>query len=685
MSHRSPGRHGHRWLGGHRHRRGRPPNGPPQCIRRRSVQDSAVALVGNPNVGKSVIFGALTGRYVTVSNYPGTTVEIARGCARLEGRRVEIIDTPGAASLIPLSEDEQVTRDILLSGEVGRVIQVADSKNLDRSLALSLQIAETGLPFVIALNMTDEARSRGIEVDARRLSETLGVDAIPTVATRRQGIDKVVKALRSARTSPLRVAYDPAIEEALARLSPMLTGHYLSPRGLAVMLLSEDHSIHAWAHANLPPATIEAVSAARRGLETRYREPLGYVMANQRRARAAEIVDRTVRHTGAVRAGLASRIGSLMTHNFFGWVMLAAALWLIYEFVGRFGAGVLVDLLENRIFEPYINPALVRAVGAILPWDALAIVRDALVGEYGVLTVAIRYSVAIILPIVATFFVAFGLLEDSGYLPRLAVMTNQAFKRMGLNGKAILPMVLGLGCGTMAALTSRIMETRRERILVILLLALGVPCSAQLAVILGMLHGVGLAGAAVWASVIVAVMLLVGYIAAKVLPGRSGDFILELPPVRIPQAGNIAVKTLARIEWYLKEAVPLFMLGTFSLFVLDRSGLLFHIERLAAPVVRGWVGLPEAAAQAFIVGFLRRDYGAAGIYALQRSGEIDGTGAVVGMVTITLFIPCIANFFVIIKELGLRAALAMAAFIFPFAFLVGGLLNLVLRSLNVAF
>jgi ferrous iron transport protein B len=180
-------------------------------------------------------------------------------------------------------------------------------------------------------------------------------------------------------------------------------------------------------------------------------------------------------------------------------------------------------------------------------------------------------------------------------------------------------------------------------------------------------------------------MLLVGYLAARALPGRSSDFILELPPVRIPQAGNIVVKTLARIEWYLKEAVPLFMLGTFSLFVLDRSGLLRHIEAAAAPLVKGWVGLPEAAAQSFIVGFLRRDYGAAGIYALQTSGQIDATGAVVGMVTITLFVPCIANFFVIIKELGLRAALAMAAFIFPFAFLVGGLVNLVLRSLNVNF
>jgi ferrous iron transport protein B len=644
-----------------------------------------IALVGNPNVGKSVIFGALTGRYVTVSNYPGTTVEIARGCAKMDGRRVEVIDTPGAAGLVPMSEDEQVTRNILLSGEVGRIIQVADSKNVERSVSLSLQIAETGLPFVIALNMTDEAKSRGIDVNSKLLGEILGVDAVPTVATRRQGIDKLAKAVRTARKSPLAVAYDPAIEDAIKRIEPMLGGHAIAPRSLAAMFLSGDHSIAEWARLHLSGQDLALIHKIQDELQSRYKEPLGYVMAKARWTSAASIAGRTMRYTGMVRPDLASRIGRLMMHNVAGWLMLAAVLWLTYEFVGRFGAGTLVGLLESGLFERHLNPAIISAVNHLLPWHAMAIVRDALAGEYGLLTVALKYAVAIILPIVTTFFIAFGVLEDTGYLPRLAVMTNQALKRIGLNGKAVLPMVLGLGCGTMAALTSRIMETRKERILVILLLALGVPCSAQLGVILGMLHGVGIAGTAIWIGVLVSVMFLVGYVAAKVIPGRSGDFILELPPVRVPQLGNIVMKTLARIEWYLKEAVPLFMLGTLFLFVLHRTGLLHYVEVAASPVVRGWVGLPEKATEAFIVGFLRRDYGAAGLYALQKSGQIDGIGVVVGVVTLTLFIPCIANFFIVIKELGVRSALAMAAFIFPFAFLVGGLVNLALRSLNVTF
>jgi ferrous iron transport protein B len=229
------------------------------------------------------------------------------------------------------------------------------------------------------------------------------------------------------------------------------------------------------------------------------------------------------------------------------------------------------------------------------------------------------------------------------------------------------------------------METRKERILVILLLALGVPCSAQLGVILGILHKLGILATLVWVGTVLVTIFVVGRLAAKVLPGKGSEFVLEMPPVRMPQIRNIAVKTMARIEWYLKEAVPLFMLGTFTLFVLDRTGALNIIQVAARPLVVGWLNMPVEATQSFIVGFLRRDYGAAGILALFTAGKLDPIGAVVGMVTMTLFIPCVANFFIIIKELGIKAAMLMGAFIFPFAFLVGGLLNLVLRGLHVGF
>jgi ferrous iron transport protein B len=254
---------------------------------------------------------------------------------------------------------------------------------------------------------------------------------------------------------------------------------------------------------------------------------------------------------------------------------------------------------------------------------------------------------------------------------------------MGLNGKAVLPMVLGLGCDTMATLTTRILETRKERLIAILLLALGVPCSAQLTVVLALLSGLSVWAVVIWASVVFGVIVLVGRLAARLLPGRGSDFVLELPPLRLPRPGNIAVKTLARVEWYLKEAVPLFVLGTVLLFVADRLHVLGLVERAAEPVVGGLLGLPREAAQAFVVGFLRRDFGVAGLFSLQRQGNLDTVQALVATVTITLFLPCIANFFMIVKERGWRTGLAIAAFVFFFAIAVGSGLRAFLQAVPV--
>jgi ferrous iron transport protein B len=307
-------------------------------------------------------------------------------------------------------------------------------------------------------------------------------------------------------------------------------------------------------------------------------------------------------------------------------------------------------------------------------------VRDLFVGPYGIVTMALAYSLALVLPIVGTFFVAFGVLEDSGYLPRLAVMVNGLFKRIGLNGKAVLPMVLGLGCDTMATLTTRILETPKERLIVITLLALGVPCSAQLTVILAMFSGLPASAFVIWLTVVVGTIALVGRLASAVLPGRGSDFILELPPLRLPQLGNIALKTLARVEWYLKEAVPLFVVGTLILFGMDRLHLLGGLQRLCEPLLSGLLGLPRETAEAFVIGFLRRDFGAAGFYKLSEQGRLDVIQTVVAMVTITLFIPCIANFLMMVKERGLKTGLLVAGFILPFAIGVGALLNWALRA-----
>lgn len=254
---------------------------------------------------------------------------------------------------------------------------------------------------------------------------------------------------------------------------------------------------------------------------------------------------------------------------------------------------------------------------------------------------------------------------------------------MGLNGKAVLPMVLGLGCDTMATLTTRILDTPKERLIVIILLALGVPCSAQLGVVLGMFGKQPVSAVLIWAGTLVAVIVLVGFLAAKLIPGQRADFILELPPLRLPQFSNVFIKTLWRIEWYLKEAVPLFILGTLILFTADKLKIIPLAQKMASPVIVSVLGLPAEATQSFIMGFLRRDYGAAGLFNLQEQGLLNTEQVVVSLVTITLFIPCIANLFMIIKEKGLKIAMLTAAFVFPFSILVGGVLHRVLLMLKI--
>jgi ferrous iron transport protein B len=642
--------------------------------------ENAVVLVGNPNVGKSALFGALTGAYATVSNYPGTTVEVTRATCAFGDRRLRVVDTPGAASLVPLSEDERVTRDILLSGEAGAVVVVGDAKNLERVVTLALQVGEMGLPYVLCVNMMDEATERGLSVDTSRLSARLGVPVVPTVAIWQRGLPELRAALRSARPGHARVRYPEPVERAAADLARELPAAAATPWSLALLLLATNE-----AHAAGLPAPKRggraAVEEARQRLARELPEPPGYAIHEARRALAAEIAleaGAAVPLRRRVRR-VADRLEPLTTHPVWGYPILAAILALAYLFVGKFGAGTLVGLFENDLFGGVINPLAIAAAERALPW---AFARDLLVGPYGVITMALTYSLALVLPIVGTFFIAFGALEDSGYLPRLAVMVDGLFRRMGLNGKAVLPMVLGLGCDTMATLTTRILETRKERMIVILLLALGVPCSAQLTVVLALLGPLHPAAFVLWALVILSVIILIGRLASAVIPGRSSDFVLELPPLRLPRLGNIAVKTLGRIEWYLKEAVPLFVLGTLILFTADRLHLLGHLQRLGEPVVSGLLGLPPEAAGAFVVGFLRRDFGAAGLYALARAGRLDSVQALVAAVTITLFIPCIANFFMIVKERGWRTATAVAAFIIPFAVLVGAALNAVLGAVR---
>jgi ferrous iron transport protein B len=633
-------------------------------------------------VGKSIIFGLLTGKYAAVSNYPGTTVEVFHGNITLDGKKFLLVDTPGVNSLIPMSEDERVTRDILLSEKPSLVLQVGDAKNLKRTLLLTIQLAEMGLPVILDLNMEDEARDRGIIIDTKKLKEVLGVEVVGTIAPERKGI-KTLKAAISQqipKVPQIKIHYGSVIEDYIERVASYLPETNISKRSLALMILSGDESLRGWLNANLEEATIQKLEDLRDECQKKVKRPVGLIVNEIRFKKAGEITNMVMKKSPQKGGSLSVYIGRASMHPFWGLLVLLLVLYGLYEFVGVFGAGILVDFLEETIFGKYLNPMFIKTIEAIIPVKFL---QEMFVGQYGLITMALTYAIGIILPITTTFFIAFSILEDSGYLPRLAIMSNRVFNIMGLSGKAVLPMVLGLGCGTMAVMTTRILESRRDRIIATFLLALAVPCSAQLGVILGMLSALSAKALAIWLFSVLGVLLFVGYLASKIVPGEQSEFFLEIPPIRMPSISNVTVKTAGRAVWYLKEAVPLFMLGTFILFVLDKLKILGVIEKITSPVVVGVLGLPAKTTEAFLIGFFRRDYGAAGLFAMAQDGLLTPVQTVVSLVTITLFVPCLAHFLMMIKERGLRMSLTMLAIIIPVAVLAGGVLNWILRTFDI--
>ncbi len=637
---------------------------------------SAFLLVGHPNVGKSVLFHRLTGTYVNVSNYPGTTVEVARASPRFDNAAL-LLDTPGVLALPSRSDDERATMRALLEERAHCLLQVGDAKNLRRTLTLTALLAELGVPMVLALNMHDEAAARGVTIDRTALAAELGIPVLATVATSGEGVDALPNLMQKAGKPQPLLRYDEETEVALARLAATITEvaphPVLAARGLALLFLGGDQEVERWLrdkagtrHAALEAQRSQAWQSQPGKLPGR--------LARERTAAAEALSASVLQRAIGSSPLLAQQIGQAVVHPVWGLPILLGVLYALYQFVGIFGAGTLVGLLEEDLFEGILNPAFTTLVGSAFGEGWLA---DLLVGDYGLWTMGMTYALALILPIVTTFFLAFGVLEDSGYLPRLSVIANRAFALIGLNGRAVLPMVLGLGCVTMATLTTRILHSPRERLITTFLLALAIPCSAQLGVVLGMLGAFSFAAVLTWSLAIAGVLMFSGFLAAKLIRGRRIPLVTELPPMRLPIFGNVLKKTTGRLRWYLVEVIPVFLLGTCVMFLLDRFGILPAIVSAGEPLVSGWLGLPPEASAAFVMGFLRRDFGATGLFVMAES--LSAVQAVVGMVTLTLFIPCFASLLMIVKEQGIKIAVAMVALIVPFAFLVGGLLNLLLH------
>lgn len=637
-----------------------------------------IALVGSPNVGKSSLFNALTNKYVIVSNYPGTTVELTKGKLIVGGTEYELVDTPGMYSLLPVTEEERVARDILIKDKPDIVLHVADARNLERMLPLTLQLIEAAVPVILVLNIMDEADKEGISIDFELLEKELGIPVVQTVSTTGKGMDDIKERIRDLKVNTdILIEYSPGL--AIKRIAGMLKSEYsLSKRAMALLLIQGDDDIREMIKAGEGPDPFKKIETIIKEIEDHYVSPIPYEVAVERYDKVRELIEMTVKVIKK-KLPFRERISRLMMNPVTGLPVLFLVLYFgLYKFVGVFGAGTVVDFLEGTIFEGYINPAVTGIAEKIIPW---AVLQDLFVGEYGLITLGVRYAVALILPIVTFFFIVFSIIEDTGYLPRLAMLIDRTFKKIGLSGRAVIPMVLGLGCDTMATMVTRTLPTTRERVISTILLALAVPCSAQLGVILAILEG-NPAAMMIWAGVICLIFLFVGFLTSMLLPGEKPSFYMELPPLRMPSIVNVLRKTYARVKWYLYEVMPIFLFASVMLWLGQLTRVFdILINILKKPTLL--IGLPAEAAQIFLFGFFRRDYGVAGLYDLNKQGVLDGRQLVVACVALTLFLPCVAQLLMNVKERGWKVGVAISFFVLFFSFGVSFVLNQVLVKFGI--
>lgn len=588
-----------------------------------------IALVGNPNVGKSVVFHLLTGIYVDVSNYPGTTVDISHGTFE----HWPIVDTPGIYGVSSFNEEEIVARDVIIDAAL--VVNVVDAIHLERDLFLTQQLIDMGKPVIVALNMMDELKRSGMSVDVPELSRRLGVPVIPIVAIENKGIDELKAEIRGAAEKFIDTV----------EASDALPATKRPNKAERLLILEGDTEI-AKRYGQKP-------GSQRERLYTKRRERVNAIVA-------------AVVKEKPVKAGSAW-LSRVMVRPITGVPLLLLTLYLLYKIVGVFVAGTVVDFLEGTIMAGYYEPFVRAVLSQFISPNS--VMFEILAGEFGVLTMTVTYIFGLLLPLVAGFYFFLSLLEDSGYLPRIATLVDRVFNWFGLNGKAIIPMILGLGCVTMATITTRILGSRREKIIATMLLALTIPCSAQLGVVAGMLGELGGYYFAIYVAIIVIVFAIVGTVLNRIVPGTSTDLLIDLPTLRLPRPINVVRKTYTKTKAFILEAGPLFFLGSLLISLLHISGVLTAIQDALAPITVTWLRLPKEAATAFIMGIIRRDFGAAGLYNMDLTPE----QTLVSLVTITLFIPCIASMIVIVKERSWKESIPILLMCFAIAFAVGGI------------
>ncbi|MGB3919844.1 FeoB small GTPase domain-containing protein [Methanothrix sp.] len=563
-----------------------------------------ILLMGNPNVGKSVIFSRLTGIEVVSANYPGTTIEYTEGRMKLGERMATLVDPPGVYSLEPTSKVEEVTGQILEQG-ADVVVNVIDSTNLERNLNLTLQILERGIPTVVALNLWDVATRKGIEIDTSLLAEELGVDVVPTVAVSGQGIYDLVEAIGRAKVP----------------------------------------------------------------------HPVQFESSDQRWVRIGEISERCQRVLHR-HPSLLDRLEDISLKPWTGIPIALLLLYLSFSLVIEIG-----EMLQLEVTDPLFTAYSIFITDVVHRHISSDLIREILVGSspellksFGILTTGLYIPLGIVLPFLIPFYLLLGILEDIGYLPRLSVILDAFMHRIGLHGAAILPCVLGMGCSVPAVLSVRILESAKQRYLAATLMTMAIPCASQSAMIFGILAPHGLRYIFIVYATLFLSFVVTGYLLHRLIGGESPEIFLEIPPYRMPNPKALSKKTFVRVREFLKEAVPYIGLGMLIMNFFYLSGLMHLIGEELKPVVSGLLGLPSDAATALIIGFLRKDVGI-GMFAPLDMSPVQ---YVIAAVVLAMYMPCVATFMVMLKELGVSGTAKSVALRLVAALVVGTALNLVL-------
>lgn len=595
-----------------------------------------VVLVGNPNVGKSIFFNYLTESYVSVSNYPGTTLDISSG----EFKDYIVLDTPGVYGVSSFNDEEKVARDIILSADI--IVNIVDAVHLERDLFLTQQLIDMDKKVIVALNIMDEAETRGLDIDIDELKKKLGVEVIPTVAVDNKGLSMLADTIQHAKKGNKSLSAE--MENKLVDISKKTKN-----KADSLLILEGDQYV-------AKHFGVDALA---------FRETI----YNKRRKRVNEIVEEVITKIEKNNT-IGDKIGSLLLRPLSGIPILLVILYALYQFIGVFVAQTLVGITEETIMIGMYEPFIIDLVSNFISINSL--LGKILIGEFGVLTMTVTYILGLLLPLVAGFYFFLAILEDSGYMPRIAALVDRALNYLGLNGRAIIPMLLGFGCVTMATVTTRMLGSKREKIIAIFLLGLAIPCSAQLGVIAGLIAPLGLKYFVIYVMTIFTVYVIAGTFLNKVLPGKSTDLLIDLPPVRLPRLKNILRKTYLKSKYFIFEAGPIFALGAVGITLLKEGGILQWIQDKVAPFIVGWLKLPKETTEAFIMGIIRRDFGAAGLNSLALTSD----QTLVSLIVITLFVPCIAAMLVMIKEQGFKQALMVWLGSWFAAFAVGGIVAL---------